>query len=169
MEHFVGNAPSWTCPGRRRTWWRPFRQRCNQFGMKPLAGACRGPRKACPACVRASVSRSDWPRYGSLSLRLRQNPVPLRGPWAFAFAPFQAPLRGYPRASVSRSDWTHYGAASLRLGANPAGKARLRFAPRSGPSAPMGLSSRFSFQNVYKVLRHFLLHSPPCYTILNRL
>ncbi len=52
MEHFVGNAPSWTCPGRRRTWWRPFRQRCNQFGMKPLAGACRGPRKACPCHAR---------------------------------------------------------------------------------------------------------------------
>ena len=27
----------------------------------------------------------------SLSLRFKQNPVPLRGPWAFAFTPLQAP------------------------------------------------------------------------------
>ena len=40
---------------------------------------------------------------GSLSLRLKQNPVPLRGPWAFAFAPLQAPLCACPRASSKKS------------------------------------------------------------------
>jgi len=49
---------------------------------------------------RASLSRLDWLRGGSLSLRLGQNQPPLCGGWAFALALVQAPLRGYPRAYV---------------------------------------------------------------------
>ena len=41
--------------------------------------------------VRFLVTLRSGQGAQSLSLRLRQNPVPLCGPWAFAFAPLQAP------------------------------------------------------------------------------
>ena len=50
-------------------------------------------RELCLACI-------DRRMAGSLSLRLRQDPVPLHGPWAFAFASVQAPLCAFPRASL---------------------------------------------------------------------
>lgn len=49
----------------------------------------------CPARFFA-VTLRICPAAGSLSLRFRQKPVPLRGPWAFALTPLQALLRGYP-------------------------------------------------------------------------
>ena len=45
-----------------------------------------------------ALSRSDWP-HGRLAFPpTRAKPAPLCGGWAFALAPVQAPLCGYPRA-----------------------------------------------------------------------
>ena len=47
-----------------------------------------------------TLSRSACSRRAA-SLRLKQNPVPLRGPWAFAFAPLHPRCSQRLRASYS--------------------------------------------------------------------
>ncbi len=119
----------------RLTHWTHFRPRPSQgLGFSKLhrgrlsSQRLRG-RRIRPV-LRAVFTRRPPPEHSLWVLSLIGEKVP--------------PRRNIPGgAMLSRSDWTHYGAASLRLGANPAGTARLGFAPRSGPSAPMGLSSRF--------------------------
>ncbi len=76
-------------------------------------------RPPCRSYSRASCHARIGRAAGSLSLRLGQNPIPLRGLWAFAPASVQAPLRGYPRASCHARIGRAAGSLSLRLGQNP--------------------------------------------------
>ena len=77
-----------------------------QPSARPVAYGCRELRGRPPSAfhikrrplLRASLlSRSACSRRAA-SLRLKQNPVPLRGPWAFAFAALHPPLWVYRRA-----------------------------------------------------------------------
>ena len=81
----------------------------------------------CSRLLRASfVTLRSGQDARSLSLRLRQNPIPLRGPWAFAFAPLQAPsLPASPRFFC-------HAAKPPRRGISPPAARK----PIRGPAAP---------------------------------
>ncbi len=90
----------------------------------------------------------------SLSLRLRQNPIPLRGPWAFAFAPLQAPsLPASPRF------FCHAAKPPRRDISPPAARKPIR-----GPAAPsLGFPLRSGLMPLLPASPRFFCHAakPP--------
>ncbi len=98
-----------------------------QPSARPVAYGCRELRGRPPSAfhikrrplLRASLlSRSACSRRAA-SLRLKQNPVPLRGPWAFALAPVHPRCSRRLRASLLSRSACSRRAASLRLKQNP--------------------------------------------------
>ena len=72
------------------------------FPFNPIV--CRAGKRVKQAQRFPVVTLQSGQGARSLSLRLKQDPVPLRGPWALAFAPLQAPsLTASPRFPAKKA------------------------------------------------------------------